>query len=84
MYSNTASVKLRSDAYAGSVYAAQLALYQAYLRLTENPAIFTARSRDTPDIYHEPLPFDASLALCISDRGVQLPEASKALELPSR
>lgn len=32
------------------VYAAQVALYQAYLELFENPAIFTAVNADTMDI----------------------------------
>ncbi len=66
------------------VYAAQLALYQAYLDLTENPAIFTARNRDTQEIYHEPVPFDAALAQCMSDRALQILEATKAGELLPR
>ncbi len=66
------------------VYAAQLALYQAYLDLTENPAIFTARNRDTQQLYHEPVPFDSALAQRMSDRAVQILEATKAGELLPR
>ena len=43
------------------VYAAQIALYQAYLELP-NPALFTALNRDTMELYSELVPFDPSLA----------------------
>ena len=66
-------------AVAKPVYAAQLALYQAYLDLTENPAVFTARNRDTQEIYHEPVPFDAALAQRMSDKAVQIIQASELL-----
>ena len=39
------------------VYAAQIALYQAYLELP-NPALFTALNRDTMELYSELVPFD--------------------------
>ncbi len=66
------------------VYATQIALYQAYMELTEAPAIFTARNRDTQQLYHEPVPFDAALAQKMSDRAVKIIEASEAGELLPR
>ncbi len=66
------------------VYAAQIALYQVYMKLTEAPAILTARNRDTQQLYHEPVPFDAALAQRMSDRAVQILEATKAGELLPR
>jgi hypothetical protein len=43
-------------AVAKPVYAAQVAIYQAYLELHEHPAIFTAINADTMEIYTEPCP----------------------------
>jgi hypothetical protein len=43
-------------------YAAQVAVYQAYMQLAENPAIFTALNADTMEIHVELVPFNASLA----------------------
>lgn len=65
------------------VYAAQIALYQAYLDLP-NPALFTALHRDTWDLYCELVPFDAELAQRLSDRAVQVVQASDAQELLPR
>ena len=53
------------------VYAAQIALYQAYLELP-NPALFTALNRDTMELYSELVPFDPSLAQTMSDRAVEV------------
>lgn len=66
------------------VYAAQVAIYQAYLELHENPAIFTAVNADTQDIYAELVPFDAALAQAMSDRGVRVIAATEAGELLPR
>ncbi len=66
------------------VYAAQIAMYQAYMDLTEAPALFTARNRDTQQLYHEVVPFDSALAQRMSDRAVQILEATKAGELLPR
>ena len=66
------------------VYAAQIALYQAYMKLSETPALFTARNRDTQELYHEPVYFDAALAQRMSDRAVQILQASMAGELLPR
>jgi hypothetical protein len=65
------------------VYAAQMALYQAYLDLT-NPALFTALNRDTWELYCELVPFDPALAQRMSDRAVQVVRASDAEELLPR
>lgn len=73
----------RGVAIAKPVYAAQIALYQAYLELP-NPALFTALNRDTMEIYAELVPFDAPLAQQMSDRAVAVVRASDAEELLPR
>lgn len=65
------------------VYAAQVALYQAYLDLP-NPALFTALNRDTWELHCELVPFDAALAQQMSDRAVEIVRASDAHELLPR
>lgn len=65
------------------IYAAQIALYQAYLDLP-NPALFTALNRDTWELYCELIPFDAALAQRLSDRAVTVVRASEAQELLPR
>ncbi len=65
------------------IYAAQMALYQAYLDLP-NPALFTAINRDTWEIHCELVPFDTALAQQMSDRAVQVVRASDARELLPR
>ncbi len=62
------------------VYAAQVAVYQAYLQLHENPAIFTAVNADTLEIYAELVPFDAALAQRMSDRAAKVITATEAGE----
>ena len=55
------------------VYAVQIAVYQAYVSgLAEHPALFTAVNKDTAELYHELVPFNASLAQESSDRAVQI------------
>ena len=54
------------------VYAAQVALYQAYLQLHAQPALFTAINADDMAIYAERVPFDAALAQRASDRAVDI------------
>lgn len=66
------------------VYAAQIALYQAYLGLTEAPALFTAINKDTCEIWHERVPFDAALAQSASDKAVTILRACDAGELLPR
>jgi hypothetical protein len=54
-------------------YAVQIAVYQAYVAgLADHPALFTAVNKDTAELYHEFVPFDASLAQESSDRAVQI------------
>lgn len=72
------------------VYAVQIALYQAYMEgsvpgtgapgISRNPALFTAVNKDTSEIYHELVPFDAALAQEASDRGVNILRATQAEE----
>lgn len=65
------------------VYAAQIALYQAYMDLP-NPALFTALNRDTFELHCELVPFDATLAQSASDRAVTIVTACDAQELLPR
>lgn len=66
--------KLEKDglakAYPG--YADQVALYQAYFDLSDNPAIFTACNMDTMEILHLLVPFDPARAQAASDRAVTI------------
>lgn len=71
-------------AKAKPIYAAQIALYQAYLGLTETPALFTAINKDTCEIWHELVPFDAALAQSSSDKAVTILRACDAGELLPR
>ena len=71
------------------VYASQIALYQAYMEaqvpgISDNPAIFTAINKDTAELHHELVPFDASLAQRMSDRAVRILQATDAGELLPR
>jgi len=66
-----------------ATYAAQVALYQAYLDLV-NPALFSVINADTCERLHFLVPFDAQLAQAISDRAVAVIEATRAGELLPR
>ena len=71
------------------VYGAQIALYQAYMDaaipgLASNPALFTAINKDTAELHHELVPFDAELAQRMSDRAVRILRATDAGELLPR
>ena len=71
------------------VYAAQIAIYQAYMEATvpgisANPALFTAINKDTAELHHELVPFDADLAQRMSDRAVRILQATDAGELLPR
>jgi hypothetical protein len=65
-------------------YAAQVALYQAYLECTDNPAIFTATNADTCERLHLLVPFDTERAQNWSDRAVSVIKATAAGELLPR
>jgi hypothetical protein len=67
------------------VYAVQIALYQAYMEemfpgISQHPALFTAINKDTAELYHELVPFDAALAQAASDKAVNILRATQAGE----
>ena len=71
------------------VYAAQIALYQAYMEasvpgICSNSALFTAINKDTAELHHELVAFDAGLAQRMSDRAVRILQATDAGELLPR
>jgi len=65
-------------------YAAQVSLYQAYLDVTDHPAIFTAVNADTCARLHLLEPFNAEQSQIWSDRAVAVIEATRADELLPR
>jgi hypothetical protein len=65
-------------------YAAQIWIYQAYLDITEHPALFTALNADTCERFHLLLPFNAERAQAWSDRAVSIIRATRAGELLPR
>ena len=64
-------------------YLAQVALYQAYLNVT-NPALFTITNADSCERLHFFVPFDAERAQLWSDRAVNIIEATRSGELLPR
>ncbi len=71
------------------VYAAQIAIYQAYMEssvagISTAPALFTAINKDTAELHHELVPFDADLAQRMSDRAVRILQATDAGDLLPR
>jgi len=71
------------------VYAAQIAIYQAYMEpsvpgISAAPALFTAINKDTAELHHELVPFDAALAQRMSDRAVRILQATDAGDLLPR
>jgi hypothetical protein len=66
-----------------ATYAAQLALYQAYMKL-QNPALFTVINKNTCEIYFELVPFNTMLAQKISDKAVDILKAVKHNEILPR
>ena len=77
---NWRDIAKRGVKAAKPIYAAQIALYQAYLGLTEAPAVFTAVNKDTCELWHELVPFDAALAQATSDKAVTILRACDADE----
>ena len=71
-------------ALANPIYAAQVALYQAYMQLTDNPCLFTVLNKNTSEIYYELIPFNKALAQEISDKAVGILEATKVNEILPR
>jgi hypothetical protein len=79
----------RGVALSKPVYAAQVAIYQAYMEpavpgIATNPALFTAINKDTQELYFEKVPFDAALAQRMSDRALRILQATDAGELLPR
>jgi hypothetical protein len=76
---------IERDGLAGlyKTYAAQVALYQAYLDCT-NPALFSVVNADTCERLHFLVPFNAEMAQAASDRAVSIIEATRAGELLPR
>ncbi len=79
----------RGVSVAKPVYAAQMAIYQAYMESTvegisRNPALFTAINKDTQELWFELIPFDAALAQRASDRAVKIITATEHGELLPR
>ncbi len=69
----------RGLAISKPLYAAQVALYQGYMPdLARCPALFTALNKDTQELYHELVPFDALLAQSTSDKAVNILQATDA------
>lgn len=62
-------------AYPG--YAAQVATYQAYMELDENPAFFTAVNADTMEIALHLVPFNAQLAQECADKAARVITAAR-------
>lgn len=65
-------------------YAAQVAVYQAYMQLAENPAIFTALNADTMDIHVEFVGFNQQLAQENIDKAARVLEATDHSETMPR
>jgi len=76
---------IEHDGLAGlyTPYAGQLAIYQAYLDVT-NPALFSVVNADTCERLHFLVPFNAQLAQSTSDRAVAGIKATQAGELLPR
>jgi hypothetical protein len=71
------------------VYAAQIAVYQAYMEasvpgISSNPALFTAINKDTAELHHELVTFDGGLAQRMSDKAVRIIQTTEAGELLPR
>lgn len=58
-------------------YADQVAVYQAYMNLTE-PAVFMATNCDTMELHFELVPFDRKRAQSASDRAVSIIQDTEA------
>ncbi len=77
-------VEKKGLAVSKPVYAAQIAIYQSYLDLHTQPALFTAVNADTMEIHAELIPFDAALAQGMSDRAARVIQATEASDLLPR
>lgn len=64
------------------IYYAQVQIYMAYLEVPVT--LFTALNKDTQELFHETVAFDAACAQALSDKAVAIIRAAKAQELPPR
>ena len=69
---------------ANLTYATQLALYQTYMDLHENPALFTVVNKNTSEVYYELVPYNGNLAQAASDKAVNILTAAKAGDILPR
>jgi hypothetical protein len=69
---------------ANHTYEVQVALYQAYMELTDNPCLFTVVNKNTSEIFYELVPFNQDLAQHASDRAVDILKATKQNEMLPR
>ena len=69
---------------ANPTYEVQVALYQAYMELTDNPCLFTVINKNTSEIFYQLVPFNQELAQYASDRAVDILRASKQNEMLPR
>lgn len=67
-----AQVKRHGVAKSYPKYAAQVATYQAYMQLAENPAFFTALNADTMEIHLELIAFNQALAQESADKAARV------------
>lgn len=81
---NWREIASRGVVKAKPIYASQIALYQAYLGLTDAPALFTAINKDDCQIWHELVAFDAGRAQAASDKAVGILRACDVGELLPR
>lgn len=72
----------RGLALSKPVYYGQAQIYMAYMEL--HTCLFTAVNKDTQELYHEAVPFDAQHAQAMSDKAVMILQAADAHELPPR
>src|SRR6185312_8039641 len=76
-------VKKRGVALAKPIYAAQIAINQAYMNITA-PSLFTALNKNTEELHHELVPFDRDLAQRMSDKLTQVVTATEQQTLLPR
>jgi hypothetical protein len=81
---NWNDTKKRGVQISKPIYYVQVQLYMAYMNLDENPCLFTILNKDSSELYHELIPFDAETAQRYSDRAMLIIQASKNNELLPR
>lgn len=72
----------RGLALSKPLYCAQVQIYMAYMELDR--CLFTAVNKDTQELYHEVVAFEAPHAQALSDKAVEILRAADAHELPPR